>query len=169
MSSPASGAQPDRVAVSVTVNGTVYRRDVEPRTHLADFLREEIGLTGTHLGCEQGVCGMCTVLLDGLPVKSCLVLTPQADRRDVRTVESLAAGGGLSDLQQKFHEKHALQCGFCTPAFLLVAQSLAGQPTGGRRELRESLSGVLCRCTGYRGIVDAVGEWLGGPGGPEHA
>jgi aerobic-type carbon monoxide dehydrogenase small subunit (CoxS/CutS family) len=137
--------------------------------HLADFLREEIGLTGTHLGCEQGVCGMCTVLLDGLPVKSCLVLTPQADGRDVRTVESLAGDGELSALQQKFHEKHAVQCGFCTPAFLLVAHSLSTERICGRRELRESLSGVLCRCTGYRGIVDAVEEWLGGPEGPEHA
>jgi aerobic-type carbon monoxide dehydrogenase small subunit (CoxS/CutS family) len=164
-----SGPQPDRVAVSLTVNGTVYHRDVEPRTHLADFLREEIGLTGTHLGCEQGVCGMCTVLLDGLPVKSCLVLTVQADRRDVRTVESLGHDGGLSDLQEKFHSKHALQCGFCTPAFLLVAQSLAGEPVSGRPELRESLAGVLCRCTGYRGIVDAVEEWLQEQGGPEHA
>jgi aerobic-type carbon monoxide dehydrogenase small subunit (CoxS/CutS family) len=109
------------------------------------------------------------VLLDGLPVKSCLVLTPQADGRDVRTVESLAGDGELSALQQKFHEKHALQCGFCTPAFLLLAQSLSTEQISSRRELRESLSGVLCRCTGYRGIVDAVEEWLGGPGGPEHA
>jgi aerobic-type carbon monoxide dehydrogenase small subunit (CoxS/CutS family) len=148
-------------SVCIQVNGREYTRTVEPRVHLADFLRQELGLTGTHLGCEQGVCGMCTVLVDGEPVKSCLVLTPQADGREVRTVESLDQDGELSALQKAFHDKHALQCGFCTPAFLMVAQSLEGMPADTERgELREALAGVLCRCTGYKKIVDAVEEWL---------
>jgi aerobic-type carbon monoxide dehydrogenase small subunit (CoxS/CutS family) len=137
--------------------------------HLADLLRHEIGLYGTHLGCEQGVCGMCTVLVDGLAVKSCLVLAAQADGHEIRTVESLAAGDELSALQKAFHEHHALQCGYCTPAFLLVSSTLAdGQPRS-RRELREALSGVLCRCTGYQRIIDAVEDWLVGDEEPEHA
>jgi aerobic-type carbon monoxide dehydrogenase small subunit (CoxS/CutS family) len=148
-------------SVCIQVNGRGYTRTVEPRVHLADFLRQELGLTGTHLGCEQGVCGMCTVLVDGEPVKSCLVLTPQADGREVRTVESLDQDGELSALQKAFHDKHALQCGFCTSAFLMVAQSLEGMPADTERgELREALAGVLCRCTGYKKIVDAVEEWL---------
>jgi carbon-monoxide dehydrogenase small subunit len=148
-------------SVVVTVNGREYTGTVEPRVHLADFLRNELGLTGTHLGCEQGVCGMCTVVVDGEPVKSCLVLAPQVDGKEVRTVESLDSDGELSTLQKAFHDHHALQCGFCTPAFLMLAQSLEGKPAATeRQELREALAGVLCRCTGYKKIIDAVAAWL---------
>ncbi len=146
--------------VEVTVNGTRYTEEVESRLHLADFLRHRLGLMGTHLGCEQGVCGMCTVLLDGVPVKSCIVLTAQADGHEVTTVESLGTDEMLDDLQSSFKEHHGLQCGFCTPAFLMTASSLAGEGTLDRRQLREALAGVLCRCTGYSRIIDAVEDWL---------
>jgi aerobic-type carbon monoxide dehydrogenase small subunit (CoxS/CutS family) len=149
-----------RSAVEITVNGEVCREDIESRLHLADFLRHRVGLTGTHLGCEQGVCGMCTVLLDGVPVKSCIVLAAQADGHEVTTVESLGSDDQLDDLQAAFKDHHALQCGFCTPAFLLVSTALAGDGPLERQQLREALSGVLCRCTGYSRIIDAVEEWL---------
>jgi len=153
----------ERGEITVTVNGRPYTRSVEPRLHLADFLRHELGLTGTHVGCEQGVCGNCTVLLGDDAVKSCLVFAVQADGLEVSTVESLAPDGSLSPLQERFKEEHALQCGFCTPGFLMTATALerrASRPT--RDEIREELSGVLCRCTGYEPIVTAVERHLQG-------
>jgi aerobic-type carbon monoxide dehydrogenase small subunit (CoxS/CutS family) len=151
------------VEIVVTVNGTTHRESVSPRTHAADFLRQSLGLTGTHVGCEQGVCGMCTVIVDGDAVKSCLMLAPQLDGCEVRTVESLAEGGELSPLQQAFKDNHGLQCGFCTPGFLMTATSLAESGRSlSREEIREELSGVLCRCTGYDGIVNAVEAHLNG-------
>ena len=153
----------ETVEITVTVNGAVHRERVSPRMHAADFLRQRLGLTGTHVGCEQGVCGMCTVLLDGEAVKGCLLLAPQLDGRELRTVESLAADGELAPLQQAFKDAHGLQCGFCTPGFLMTATALRDS---GRRldreEIREELSGVLCRCTGYEGIVTAVDRVLNG-------
>ncbi|HEX4754047.1 MAG TPA: (2Fe-2S)-binding protein, partial [Solirubrobacterales bacterium] len=152
--------------ITVTVNGAEHRERVEPRMHAADFLRRVLGLTGTHVGCEQGVCGMCTVLLDGEAVKGCLLLAPQLDGRDVRTVESLATNGKLAPLQQAFKDAHGLQCGFCTPGFLMTATALA---ESGRRldrdQIRDEISGVLCRCTGYEGIVNAIDTVLNGEGG----
>ena len=146
--------------ISVTVNGEAHTATVEPRLLLADLLREVLGLRGTHLGCEHGVCGACTILLDGEPMRSCLILAVQADGREVTTVEGLAGADGLHPLQEAFREHHALQCGFCTPGFLLTALYLIdGDPTIDERDekdLRESLSGNLCRCTGYQNIVDAV-------------
>jgi aerobic-type carbon monoxide dehydrogenase small subunit (CoxS/CutS family) len=150
----------ETIPISVTVNGTTFERAVEPRVHLADFLRHELGLTGTHVGCEQGVCGMCTVIVDGEAVKSCLMLAVQADGHDVRTVESLA-NGELHPLQRSFKENHGLQCGFCTPAFLMTATALADRKRpADRQELREELSGVLCRCTGYEGVFRAVEQYF---------
>ena len=152
---------PDPVEISVTVNGRAHRRQVEPRVHLADFLRHDLGLTGTHIGCEQGVCGNCTVLVDGEAVKSCLMFAAQADGCVVRTVESLAEGDELHPLQEAFKEAHALQCGYCTPGFLMMATTIAaedGRPT--RDELRERLAGVLCRCTGYQNILTAMERYL---------
>jgi carbon-monoxide dehydrogenase small subunit len=152
---------PDHIDVTITVNGRDYRRQVEPRMHLADFLRHELGLTGTHVGCEQGVCGNCTVLVDGQAIKSCLMFAPQADGAQVTTVESLAGEEQLHPLQQAFKEAHALQCGYCTPGFLMAATALAAD---GRRltrdEVREELAGVICRCTGYSNIVTAVERYL---------
>ena len=144
--------------VSFSVNGCREQIDVEPRRTLADALREDLGLTGTHLGCEQGVCGACTVLLDGEPVRSCLMLAVQADGSSLTTVEGLASErGDLHPLQQAFADCHGLQCGFCTPGFLISALHLLTEnrhPT--REEIRTGLSGNICRCTGYAGIVDAV-------------
>src|SRR5215475_6663596 len=142
--------------VSFIVNGRRERIDVEPRRTLADALRDDLGLTGTHLGCEQGVCGACTVLLDGEPIRSCLMLAVQADGSSLTTVEGLA-GDGLHPLQQAFADCHGLQCGFCTPGFLISALHLLTQdPDPSREEIRAGLSGNICRCTGYAGIVDAV-------------
>lgn len=144
--------------ISVELNGARHDGDVEPRTLLSDFIRHDCGLTGTHVGCEQGVCGACTVQLDGEPVRSCLLLAVQADGRSVRTVEGLADDdGALHPLQRAFHERHALQCGFCTPGFLMSLEPLirdAGELH--EAEVREALAGNLCRCTGYLGIVEAV-------------
>jgi aerobic carbon-monoxide dehydrogenase small subunit len=153
----------DGMDVTLTVNGRVYRRRVEPRMHLADFLRHELGLTGTHIGCEQGVCGNCTVLVGDDAVKSCLMLAVQADGLEVTTVEGLGDGESLTPLQQAFQEEHGLQCGFCTPGFLMTATALArsGRTPASEEELREELAGVLCRCTGYRGVVAAVERSLG--------
>ncbi len=144
--------------VTVTVNGRAYRREVEPRLSLADFLRHEIELTGTHLGCEHGACGACTVLVEGRTARSCLMLAVQADGRDITTVEGLARpDGGLSILQQAFWEKHALQCGFCTPGILCtVTELLRDTPRPSEVQIRESLAGNICRCTGYQSIVEAV-------------
>jgi carbon-monoxide dehydrogenase small subunit len=146
------------VEIRVVVNGEERRADVEPRRLLADFLREDLGLTGTHLGCEHGVCGACTVLLDGEPVRSCLCLAVQADGRRVRTVEGLAPPGGpLHPLQEAFRRHHAVQCGFCTPGILVgMAHFLATHPHPDEEAVREELSGYLCRCTGYQNIVRAV-------------
>ena len=142
--------------VSFSVNGRRERIDVEPRRTLADALRDELELTGTHLGCEQGVCGACTVLLDGEPVRSCLMLAVQADGSALTTVEGLA-GDELHPLQQAFADCHGLQCGFCTPGFLISALHLLTEnPDPSREQIREGLSGNICRCTGYVGIVDAV-------------
>ena len=144
--------------VSFSVNGRPERIDVEPRRTLADALREDLGLTGTHLGCEQGVCGACTVLLDGEPVRSCLMLAVQADGSSLTTVEGLAAETGeLHPLQQAFADCHGLQCGFCTPGFLISALHLLTEnPDPTREDIRAGLSGNICRCTGYAGIVNAV-------------
>jgi carbon-monoxide dehydrogenase small subunit len=149
----------DQHLVSLNVNGREHELVVESRKTLADVLRGDLGLTGTHLGCEHGICGACTVLVDGEPVRSCLVFGVQADGREVRTVESLADGEELNDLQQAFSKHHGLQCGFCTPGFLMLAEAyLATDPEPDRHEAREVVSANLCRCTGYQGIVDAVCE-----------
>ncbi len=149
----------DQHLVSLNVNGREHELVLESRKTLADTLREDLGLTGTHLGCEHGICGACTVLLDGEPVRSCLVFGVQADGRRIRTVESLADGDELNDLQQAFSRHHGLQCGFCTPGFLMLAEAyLSTEPAGDRAEVREVVSANLCRCTGYQGIVDAVCE-----------
>jgi aerobic carbon-monoxide dehydrogenase small subunit len=143
----------------VEVNGRPYEHDVEPRRTLADFLREDLGLKGTHLSCEHGFCGNCNVLLDGEAVRSCLMFAIQAEGRYVETVESLAGPGGeLNELQQAFTEHHALQCGFCTPAMLLTAQEFLRENAGETddRLIREAISGVICRCTGYQQIVEAI-------------
>ncbi len=152
---------PENVDVTLNVNGRDYRRTVEARMHLADFLRHELGLTGTHIGCEQGVCGNCTVLVDGQAVKSCLMFTAQADGQRVTTVESLADDDQLHPLQQAFKDAHALQCGYCTPGFLMAATAIAAEGRRlSREELREQLAGVICRCTGYSNIITAVERYL---------
>jgi carbon-monoxide dehydrogenase small subunit len=147
----------DRLKIEVTVNGRRRHGEAEPRRLLADFLREDLGLTGTHLGCEHGVCGACTVLVDGKPVRSCLMLAVQADGLEIRTVEGIAGDGPLHPVQEAFHEFHALQCGYCTPGFLTTAVALLeAKPDATDDEVRHELSGVLCRCTGYQNIVTAV-------------
>ena len=144
--------------VQLRVNGTSVARDVVPRLTLADFLRDELRLTGTHLGCEHGVCGACTVLLDGVSVRSCIIFAVQAEGCDVMTVEALAPPEGpLHPLQAAFRSRHALQCGFCTPGFLVTAYELLLERRGiTEEEVRETISGNLCRCTGYQGIVEAI-------------
>jgi aerobic-type carbon monoxide dehydrogenase small subunit (CoxS/CutS family) len=150
------------VPLTTTVNGETVTTAVPPRLHVADFLRQHLGLTGTHIGCEQGSCGMCTVVVDGEAVKSCLMLACQLDGRTVRTVESLAEDDRLNPLQQCFKEEHALQCGFCTPGFLMTATALGyqGGPPPSREEIREEIAGVLCRCTGYENIVTAIERYF---------
>ena len=147
--------------VGMRVNGEEVQARVAPRQTLADFLRDDLCLTGTHVGCEHGVCGACTVLLGGVAVRSCLLLAPQADGAEIVTVEGLAAGEELNPLQQAFRSCHALQCGFCTPGILLAATDLLsrGRPT--RDEIEDMLSGHLCRCTGYTPIVDAIEKAAG--------
>ncbi len=141
----------------LTVNGAPVEAAIEARLTLADLLRDELGLTGTHLGCEHGVCGACTVLLDGDAVRSCLVLAVQAEGREVRTVEGLADGDQLAPVQQAFWEAHGFQCGFCTPGFVMTTVALLEEnPTADEAEIREALSGNICRCTGYQSIVDGV-------------
>jgi aerobic-type carbon monoxide dehydrogenase small subunit (CoxS/CutS family) len=141
--------------IRLTVNGSPHELTVEARRTLADMLRQDLGYTGTHLGCEHGICGACTVIMDGVPVRSCLVFGVQADGCAVRTVEGLAGPDGeLSDLQQAFSDHHALQCGFCTPGFLMLAQAYGD--VSSEQEARELVASNLCRCTGYQGIVDAV-------------
>ena len=143
--------------VSFTVNGEAHTLRVEPRKTLADTIREDCGLTGTHLGCEHGVCGACTILLDGAPVRSCLMFAAQAEGAQIRTVEGLADGDRLHPLQRAFIDRHALQCGFCTPGFLMLAAGVLEREPGIDEDgLREALSSNLCRCTGYLNILDAV-------------
>ena len=143
--------------IAMTVNGEPRRGQVEARKTLADFLREDCVLTGTHLGCEHGVCGACTVIVDGAAVRSCLMFAVQADGADLTTVEGLAEPGQLSPVQEAFREEHGLQCGFCTPGFVVSVHAFLDQnPTPSRDEIRDALAGNLCRCTGYQGIIRAV-------------
>lgn len=158
----------NEIEITLTVNGEVVDATAPARMHAADFLRHRLGLTGTHVGCEQGVCGMCTVIVDGKAVKSCLMLAAQLEGASVRTVESLARADRLDGLQEAFKRHHALQCGFCTPGFLMLLTSLGEQPGRlTRDEIREEISGVLCRCTGYEAIVRAAEDYLSGVGGEE--
>jgi aerobic carbon-monoxide dehydrogenase small subunit len=144
-------------AIQLTINGRTYERTVEVRLTLADFLRDELNLTGTHLGCEHGLCGACTLLFDGEAVRSCLLLAVQADGATLTTVEGLAQGEVLHPLQQAFHEHHALQCGFCTPGFLMTAVAfLQETPDPTEAQVRGAISGNICRCTGYAPIVQAI-------------
>jgi aerobic-type carbon monoxide dehydrogenase small subunit (CoxS/CutS family) len=146
-----------RETVRVVVNGTAHERSIEPRMLLSDFLREELRLTGTHVGCEHGVCGACTVLLDGKTARSCLTLAVQADGAEIRTVESLGTTEALHPIQEAFWEKHGLQCGFCTPAMLLSAvELLEANPHPSRDDIVEAIGGNLCRCTGYQTIIAAI-------------
>ena len=143
--------------ITVSVNGAAYTRAVEARTTLADFLRDDLDLTGTHVGCEHGVCGACTVIVDGRPARSCLMLAVQAADHEVTTVEGLAPDGTLGPLQQALADSHGFQCGFCTPGFLMSATAFLGaHPDAGEQEIREALSGNICRCTGYQSIIDGV-------------
>ena len=149
------------VVTTFTLNGERITRRIAPRTHLIDFLRNEIGLTGSHTGCEHGVCGACTIRVDGKIVRGCLMLAVQANGRSVDTIEGLSDSGELADLPRAFHQRNALQCGFCTPGMLLAAQDLLlHKPAATREEIREHMSGNYCRCTGYQAIVDAVEEVL---------
>jgi carbon-monoxide dehydrogenase small subunit len=146
-----------KLAIDVTVNGQAYQREVEPRQLLVHFIRDTLGLTGTHVGCETSLCGACTVLLDGQAVKACNVLAVQADGANVTTVEGLAENGVLHPLQEEFWEQHGLQCGFCTSGFLMASvQLLANNPKPSEEEIRHSLKGNYCRCTGYQNIVKAI-------------
>lgn len=150
-------AEPAQEApVSLTVNGTAVSRNVNSRLLLADLLRDELGLTGTHLGCEHGACGACTVLIDGAAARSCIMLAVQADGAEITTIEGLTPPSGLSPVQEAFKEHHGLQCGFCTPGFVVTISAADPDEYPGDDGIREMLSGNLCRCTGYEGIVDAV-------------
>ncbi len=150
--------QPDRHQISVSVNGKSYRQEVDSRLLLSDFIRHDLLLAGTHVGCEHGVCGACTVLLDGLPIRSCLMLAVQANGREISTVEGLAADDGtFSALQQAMHDKHGLQCGYCTPGILMTMTAFLNEnQSPSENDVREALSGNLCRFTGYRPILDAA-------------
>jgi carbon-monoxide dehydrogenase small subunit len=144
--------------IRLIVNGADVEREVEPRRHLGDFLRQDLGLTGTHLGCEHGVCGACTVIVDGVPARSCLILAVQTDGAEILTVEGLqSADGTLHPIQEAFRTHHGLQCGFCTPGMLTtLAAFLAEQPDADEAAIREAISGNICRCTGYESIVEAA-------------
>ena len=147
----------DRIRITVTVNGAPYERQVEPRLLLVQFIRDELRLTGTHIGCDTSYCGACTVLLNGLPIKSCTMLAVQADGHEIRTVESLEKEGELHPLQLAFSEHHALQCGYCTPGMLMSAcHLLETSPKPSDLEIRKSIQGNLCRCTGYSNIIEAI-------------
>ena len=147
----------DRHDIEVSVNGTSYRRSTDARTLLSDFLRHDLLLAGTHVGCEHGVCGACTVLLDGIPVRSCLMLAVQAQGHELSTIEGLATAGVLNPVQKAMHDHHGLQCGYCTPGILMTMTAfLKENPSPSEDEVREALSGNLCRCTGYQNIVDAM-------------
>lgn len=152
----AAAAEP--IAVSLTINGIARTASTTPRTLLSDFIRDGLGLKGTNVGCEHGYCGACTVIMNGETVRSCLVLAPSADGADIRTVEGLAENRYLSDLQQAFQQAHGLQCGFCTPGFLMTATELLENTQGplDDREIRSAIAGNICRCTGYVHIVDAI-------------
>jgi carbon-monoxide dehydrogenase small subunit len=151
-----------KVAITTTVNGRTYEADVQPRRTLADFLRHDLGFTGVHLGCEHGVCGACTVLIDGSTVRSCCMLAVQADGESITTVEGLSDGSEMHPLQESFWKCHGLQCGFCTPGMLLTAcELLADDPDPSEEQIRERISGNLCRCTGYQFIVDAIKDAAG--------
>jgi carbon-monoxide dehydrogenase small subunit len=146
-----------RIPIDVTVNGEARRGEAEARKTLADFLREDLGLTGTHLGCEHGVCGACTVLLDGEPVRSCLMLAVQARGTSITTIEGVAVDGAMNTLQEALRDSHAFQCGFCTPGFVMqITALLAENPSATEPEIREALSGNICRCTGYETIIDGA-------------
>lgn len=146
-----------RRAIRVTINGTTYERTVEPRLMLSDFIRHEAGLTGTHVGCEHGVCGACTILFDGAPARACLAFAVQADGAAIETIESMADGDALHPLQEAFHAEHGLQCGFCTPGILMTLKAfLAANPAPSDAAIRRALAGNLCRCTGYAQIVAAA-------------
>lgn len=145
------------IPIELLINGRTYRLDVAPRWSLADVIRHQVGLTGTHVGCEQGVCGACTVLFDQKPVRSCLMLAVQGEGHRITTIEGVTPQEGLSALQAAFHDHHALQCGYCTPGMVLTAQALLDEhPQVDEETVRQALSGNLCRCTGYQFIVDAV-------------
>jgi aerobic-type carbon monoxide dehydrogenase small subunit (CoxS/CutS family) len=151
----------DTKTIQLTVNGQYRRHQVQPRQHLVDFLREELDLTGSHLGCEHGVCGACTVKVDGAIVRGCLVLAVQADGKSVETIEGLSESGAMRDLQQAFLNRNALQCGYCTSGMLMAASELIEtRPDAGREEVRLWISGNYCRCTGYQAIVDAICDVL---------
>jgi len=151
----------ETLVTTLIVNGTTVTRRVPARQHLSDFLRDELGLTGSHTACEHGACGACTVRVDGAIVRGCLMLAVQANGRKVDTIEGLSDSGEIADLQRAFHVRNALQCGFCTPGMLMAAQDLlASRPEATREEVREHLSGNYCRCTGYQAIVDAVEDVL---------
>ncbi len=146
-----------RLPLSLTVNGEAVTADVDARTNLADFLRDQLGLTGTHLGCEHGVCGACTVLVDGDAIRSCLMLAAQADGAEVRTIEGLGSDGELGDVQQGMHEAHGFQCAFCSPGFMMTIEALLDRnPNPTTDEIRDEISGNLCRCTGYQSIVAGI-------------
>jgi carbon-monoxide dehydrogenase small subunit len=145
------------IETTMIVNGATVTRRVPARQHVIDFLREELGLTGSHVGCEHGVCGACTIRVDGKIVRGCLMLAVQADGRKIDTIEGLSDSGELAELQEAFHRRNALQCGFCTPGMLIAAQDLVlSRPGATREQIREHLSGNYCRCTGYQAIVDAI-------------
>lgn len=147
----------EKKKITLEVNGVSYDREIEPRRLLSDFIRHELDLCGTHVACEHGICGSCTILMDGLPVRSCLTFALQAEGKTIETVESLAENGRLNALQNAFWENQGLQCGFCTPGILMSMKAfLEENPTPTRAEIREALSGNLCRCTGYHDIVDSV-------------
>ncbi len=148
---------PEEIAISLQVNGEAVEATVEPRLTLVDFLRRHLKLTGTHVGCEHGICGACTILLDGAAVRACLLLASQLDGHRITTVEGISPAGELSVLQQCFRRHHALQCGFCTPGLLVTAHALLQEnPAPSREQIRDTVSGNLCRCTGYIPIVDAI-------------
>lgn len=147
----------ESIPVTLTINGSSHSALVEPRRLLSDVLREDCGLTGTHVGCEHGVCGACTILFDGVPARACLIYAVQAEGHEITTIEAFSAGGELSAVQQALHEEHGLQCGFCTPGIVVTMEAwLAEHPEPNETEIREALSGNLCRCTGYHNIVAAV-------------
>jgi len=147
----------NKISIQVTINGQNYRREVEPRLLLVQFIREELGLTGTHIGCDVTYCGACTVLVDGKPIKSCTMLAVQADQRDILTVEGLEQNGELHPLQKAFSENHGLQCGYCTPGMLMSSMALlAENPDPSPDEIRKGISGNLCRCTGYTNIIKSI-------------